>query len=150
MIGEICDGIDGSDIALVRLEDGLTFSHEPFFPVRFEPPAITGLKGFARVRYYDHLYFDSPFSGFAEAQVLGKTFEKIPGDEDGAPNHWIHALVTKTSVSEECVKEGTCGSVVWDDDGEAVAFFQYAEGVEKAHMVSVEGLIRAGFQVEAI
>lgn len=89
--------------------------------------------------------------GFCEAQVVAQGVrENSSADENIAPQHWIRAIVAHSRTEETKVQEGTCGSVVWNEDGDAVGFYRFAQSPNRAHVVSVEPLIEFGFTVTSI
>ena len=147
-IGQVERGLAGTDISLVKLDDGLDFSCETFG--QGLNGRLTGMKAHREISRYDLIYFDSPISGFSEAVVLAKTYSKILVDEEGPKNHWIHGNIVHTGTGGLRVQAGTCGSVIWNDEGEAVGFYRYEEPPSKAHIVSVQALLDLGFSLTPI
>ncbi|KAI9829447.1 MAG: hypothetical protein M1826_005629 [Phylliscum demangeonii] len=97
-IGQVEQVLEGTDISLANLDEGIEFSCQPFGLELARPGPLTGLRSHEKVRQYDYLYFDSPFSGYSEAMVIAKYFQRIPIDGDDPENRWIHGHITHTSI----------------------------------------------------
>lgn len=150
-IGEIHTTLGATDISLMRLRPGIKYSRETFSSDYGQGAIIKELRPWQTVRLYDPIHFDSPFSGRCDGQVVGKLFEKIPADEKVSKEHWIRSEFIYTGNGRDEIADGTCGSVIWDDEERAVAFYRfYTEEDGMSLAVSVEPLVRLGMSIDEI
>lgn len=130
MLGEAVIELSHTDVALVKLEEGVEFINEPFEnTVSPTPPArLTGFVRAAETRIGDDIFLDSPFSGFVEGTRGAHSLLRVPNDDPQEPEQtWIRCQwhYMGQGSSQEMV-DGVCGSAIWDENHKVIGFFQYA------------------------
>ncbi|KAJ5496989.1 hypothetical protein N7463_008976 [Penicillium fimorum] len=83
MIGEITAELTHTDIALTKLGDGVDSVNE-LVGNKLTRESPLRLKNFLRIAEagrHDLVYFDSPFSGLVEGQLMSKNTTRIPSDD---------------------------------------------------------------------
>ena len=83
---------------------------------------------------------DNPFTGYAEGLWTATERLRVPSDEDVPALTWVrHEWIWMGQGLVEEPAEGSCGSPVWDEDGNLVLFFRFviSEGPESGHAVGV-------------
>lgn len=138
VVGDVVHRIGGTDIALVRLGDGLRYTNETFANPRWpSAKAIREIRNFERMRVYDSVYMDNPFTGYCEGQYLGTRFTRMPADELDLGYHpwafqqWIY--LGQGMIMEPT--EGSCGSPILDEDGQIVCFFRWQD--KEGHSIGI-------------
>lgn len=129
-IGEVIVESSHSDVALVKLNENVTFVNEPFENTILPGGPFT-LRQFARAgdtRIGNNVYMDSPFLGFVEGTTGIHSFVRIPNDDPNNPQQmWIRGhwdYMGQGSSSQ--MAAGVCGSAIWDDNHRVHGFFRYA------------------------
>lgn len=129
-IGEVGFELSHSDVALVKLNENVTFVNEPFENTIIPGGPFT-LRQFARAsetRIGSNVYMDSPFSGFAEGTIGIHALMRVPNNDLDEPGqawtrcHWNY--MGQGSSSQ--LPAGACGSVIWGDNNKVHGFFRYA------------------------
>ncbi|KAI5780476.1 hypothetical protein EDC01DRAFT_730687 [Geopyxis carbonaria] len=136
-IGKVQRALGHTGISLIRLHAGISYGQGTFgnIPLRYmrEPDIPVG----------DHVFFNSPFSGYCDGIVSAVEFRRTPGP------YWSTVTVLWIYVGQEPM-EDLCGSAVWDKQGNVVALFRCADKNIKngfALATSVLPLIKAGMQI---
>ncbi|KAJ9483242.1 hypothetical protein VN97_g10173 [Penicillium thymicola] len=154
-IGEPTIELTHTDIALVKLNDGVEFVNEPFENT-VDPRGPFTLGDFVRAgetRHGDDIFLDSPFSGFISGTRLAHSICRIPSDDPYEPRqiwircHWVY--LGQDSANE--IVDGVCGSPIWDENNRVLGFFRYAHtsGVFKDHclIVAADHILDKGYTV---
>ena len=93
---------------------------------------------------------NNPFSGRCEGQVTKVEWADIPSDEDASRLPWVGAVWMYTGNGRTEPANGSCGSVIWDEEGDAIAFYRCAYNGGKSCTISVEPLMQMGMVIEPI
>jgi hypothetical protein len=107
--------------------------------VAYDDSTYANLRPF-ELRYPEFLYMDNPFTGYAEGLWTATERLRVPSDEDVPALTWVrHEWIWMGQGLVEELTEGSCGSPVWDEDGNLVLFFQFviSEGPESGQAVGV-------------
>ncbi|KAJ6026978.1 hypothetical protein N7460_011795 [Penicillium canescens] len=154
-IGEFIMEISHTDIALIRLNEGVNFVNETFENSVYPSPSFT-LQPFIRAaetRLGDPVFFDSPFSGLVMGTKMAHSLQRIPIDDPLEPKQiWIRCSWDYIGQdSNRDMVEGVCGSALWNVDHRVLGFFRYAltEGIFRDYCLSVaaDHLIEEGYAV---
>ncbi|OQE29072.1 hypothetical protein PENFLA_c004G00069 [Penicillium flavigenum] len=153
-IGQSIVELTHTNIALVKLKDGIQFLNEPFKNT-IAPRDPFKLDNFIRAGEtnigYD-IFLDSPFSGVIQGSRLAHSSVRIPSDDPHGPTVWIRChLVYLGQDSARDVVGGVCGSAIWDKDHRVLGFFRYAHtsGMFKYHcsIIAADHLRDRGYAV---
>lgn len=128
-IGEVIMEVSHTDIALVKLRDGETFSNITFENENIQEPVQ--LKQLATVkgrRVGDALVLDSPDTGCIDGVFQLTSYQRVPSDDHASPERqWIFtSWFYMGQDSAGSLPDGMCGSAVWTEDGDVIGFFRYA------------------------
>ncbi|KAJ5139195.1 uncharacterized protein N7515_004043 [Penicillium bovifimosum] len=129
-LGEAVIELSHTDVALVKLRQGVEFINEPFENTLVPAPPFK-LAGFARAaetRIGDAVFLDSPFSGFVEGTRGAHSQLRVPSDEPLEPEQiWISCQWDYMGQdSEQAMADGVCGSAIWDQNHRVLGFVRYA------------------------
>ncbi|OQE02700.1 hypothetical protein PENVUL_c039G02126 [Penicillium vulpinum] len=152
-IGKPIIGLANTDIALVKLNDGVQFVNEPFENtiVRHEPFILGDFIRADETKIGGNVFLDSPFSGFIEGTRLAHSFTRIPCNDPHGPSHvWIRChWVNLGQNSTEKVVDGVCGSAIWDEEHRVLGFFRYVHttGTFRDHcsIIAADHLLDKGY-----
>jgi len=141
VIADVERRLGDSGIALARLRPGFSYQNESFEnTITSKSTALKKIRDPCGLRYGDFLYMDNPFTGYSEGQFLGTEYRRVPSDEDCEAHDWVRHqwLWLGQDLVEEPVA-GSCGSPVWDENGDLVLFFRFiiSQGPEAGHALGV-------------
>ena len=127
IIGYVRHKIPDSDIALVELLPSKSYQNETYTGYVAEG-MIEGvtIKGI-RKKYMspgDNVSMENPFSGYHDGVYMGPQLKRIPADEASVEHHWLEIAWLWLGNGIEPVN-GSCGSVILDEDGNVVSFFRF-------------------------
>lgn len=129
-IGEAIIELSYTDVALVKLNEGVHFINESFENALLPAPALK-LVGFSRAtetRMGDDIFLDSPYTGFVEGTRGAYSLPRIPSDDPHEPvQEWIQCrwdYMGQGSSSQ--MTDGVCGSAIWNKDSKVLGFSRYA------------------------
>jgi len=71
------------------------------------------------------LFFDSPLTGLGTGYVVGHGTRVIPSDSPDPEIHYVANLWVNFEHGGDDLKEGCCGSPLFDKHGDVYAFFHY-------------------------
>lgn len=130
-----------SDIALARLRPSFSYQNGGFGnTTTSKSSALNQIRNPFELRYPEFLYMDNPFTGYAEGLWTATERLRVPSDEDVPALTWVRRewIWMGQGLVEEPA-EGSCGSPVWDEDGNLVLFFRFviSEGPESGQAVGV-------------
>ncbi|KAL2783923.1 hypothetical protein BJX66DRAFT_317589, partial [Aspergillus keveii] len=155
VIGEMVEEMRHTDVALVRLNDGVTFSNEPFQNTIVPGPSfkLAGLSRAAETKVGDDIFLDSPFSGFLEGTRLNHAFIRVPSDDPHIiEQQWIRCQWDYMGQgSSSAMVDGICGSAIWNKDHMVQGFFRYAPAaglfVDSCLSVAADHLLDKGYSI---
>ena len=127
-----------SSIALARLRPGFSYQNESFEnTTTSKSSALNQIRRPFELKYPQFLYMDNPFTGYAEGLWIATERLRVPSVPDLT---WLRRewMWMGQGLVEEPA-EGSCGSPVWDEDGNLVLFFRFviSEGPESGQAVGV-------------
>jgi hypothetical protein len=135
---------------LASLDEGISYSCDTFGSNILAGPTVRRFKRLEDVRVGDNVFMDNPFSGRCEGHVTKVQWAKIPSDEDVSKLPWVEAVWIYTGNGRPGPADGSCGSVIWDEGENAIAFYRFAYDGGKSYAVSVGPLMQMGMVVESI
>lgn len=145
IIGNIVESIPDADIAIVKLNKGLRYTNHTFGTA--ENPGGKAMVGISpnyppHTLIGDIISMDNPYSGFCEGQIVA-----LGAKIGNSGKHYIPHTWTILQSGEEVV-DGSCGSVILDDDGRVVGFFRYMsnDGTD-CYTVSATELRENGYEI---
>ena len=145
-IGQVETRLSNTDIALVRLQRDISYSNTLFENRLFPARRIQEIRDAREMKESDALYMDNPFISFTEGMYVASRFQRVPVDEPVSKFQWVHQLWYWTGQGNQSM-DGSCGSVVTDDDARAACFFRFLTEKGFALGVAASELTRFGFQV---
>ncbi|KAJ5961086.1 uncharacterized protein N7479_008236 [Penicillium vulpinum] len=154
-IGRIIMEITHTDIAIVKLHDDIPFVNNTFEST-IEGIRPTQLQNFVNVDSLmpgDSVYMNSPFVGYSEGICGPHTRNRIPHDDPSQPTfEWVRTRWCYMGQgSTESLREGVCGSAIWDKEGNVIGFFRFAPTsghfLEWSFCVGADHIIERGFKI---
>ena len=120
-VGNIDRILGNSDIALIKLKDGIKYARQTFHEssTRLAKP-FRDFTDVSKLKLYTIISLNSPMNGPMEGQLLGIQIRRIPSDETVTPHQYIEAVLTYFGNGED-ILDGSCGAVIWaaqNDNGE--------------------------------
>lgn len=160
LLGRAVQEIAFTDVSLVQLEQNITFSNETFENSAGEVPRFTRLFGedTTRDKRVDgNCYLNSPYTGNMDGVVVMSSV-KLEGSSHPTEDamryvlyNWAYMGQEEGDPGKERPPDGTCGSVIWDDDGVLLGFYRYyiAEGpfAGFAATVNASEVVSAGYRL---
>jgi hypothetical protein len=160
LLGKAVQEISFTDISLVQLGGDITFSNETFENSAGEVPQFTRLFGedMATDKTVDGIcYLNSPYTGNMGGIVVGNSvkLEKSSHPTEDALEYvlynWTYFGQDEGDSDKERPPDGTCGSVIWDDDGVILGFYHYyiTQGPFSgfAATVNASEVVKAGYRL---
>lgn len=147
VIGEVRVILEDTDISLVELLDEFFFEAETFGTATNPAVSLVGFKSSDDVRIGEKVVMDSPFSGRREGLVGRVEFRRAGPESPDHALHWVTTVWTYIGNGSDELAAGSCGSVLWNEDGEVVAIFGYADENGWAPGLSAVSLLDAGFEI---
>ena len=128
-IGEIVRRLPHTDMALVKLKDGTQYVNETFeSPNESAPVRLKGLAKGNETKMGTFLSMETPFMGFIMGTYGCLTRLRVPSDDATQPEQEWRKMrwdYLGQGMGSE-VKEGVCGSAMWNEDSKVVGFFHWA------------------------
>jgi len=78
---------------------------------------------------FEIIYLDSPDTGCISGQFLATSKRRLPTDDPLAEEqYWVDTnwFYMGGTGDGERLPDGICGNAMWNEEGDAVGFFQYA------------------------
>jgi hypothetical protein len=133
-LGKAVQEISFTDVNLVQLEKEVDFVNETFENSSGAVPTFTKLFGEDpgdTLKRMSTVYMNSSFSGNMEGVIVatsikfGRSTHPVEDQLRHVAYNW--AFMSQEEGGEDKVQppDGTCGSVIWDDDGVVVGFHHY-------------------------
>lgn len=128
VIGTVERRLGETDLALVRLRDGVIFENKCFqstsHPTVIEFTQV--VESVNELKLGDVLHMDNPFTGHIESVYYGTARRRIPRYENSPEFLWVTQDWGYFGQHADSIPaEGSCGSAVWDNNGKLVCFFRY-------------------------
>jgi len=127
-IGEVKYRLDTTDIALVKLGDGITFENKSF-QSSGQPSGVEFTQVVEDIHELEIgtvLSMDTPFTGHVEAAYYGTKWARISNDSPDLKCQWVTQHWGWYGQDTDAIPtDSSCGSPVWDEDGKLVCFFRY-------------------------
>lgn len=149
IVGHVVRRLADTDIALVKLRDGINFENHTFQSAD-EPDGVLlkGIRDPFELRLFDILSMENSFSGLIDTQYLGVNMVRIT-PPDATEHLWVRQLwIWCGQDRDKSPIAGSCGSVIYDQDGHVVAFFQFIDddaGVGTG--VAAQELLQIGYSL---
>jgi hypothetical protein len=147
IIGEVKAILGNTDISLMELNAGLTYSTETFGSSTSNGITLTGFLGPDDIRQGQLAYLDNPFSGRCDGMVSLVERQRIPIDEPVPLLKWITVVWVYIGNGAEEPLDGSYGSAVWDEGGRVIALFRFADENGWARATSVMPLVEAELEI---
>lgn len=160
LLGRAVQEISFTDVSLVDLEQGVTFSNETFENEAGEVPQFTRLFGEDTTRdtvVEGVCYLNSPYTGNMDGVAVMNSvkLERSSHPTEDALRYvlynWTYMGQEEGNPDKERPPDGTCGSVIWDDDGVLLGFYRYyiAKGpfAGFAAAVNASEVVNAGYRL---
>lgn len=129
-IGKVIMELSHTDVAIVKLHEGVQFVNEAFDNTLVEGPPMQ-LRQFAQAKETQigsYIYMDNPFTGYIEGTCGPHARLRVPSDDPYEPKQlWLKTRwdYLGQGFSQRMV-DGICGSAIWDEQGKVPGFFGYA------------------------
>lgn len=154
-VGELSQELTHTDVALVKLKQGIDFINEPFENtiIPTPPSRFTGFIRAAEARIGDNVFLDSAFSGFVEGTNGPHASLRVPADDPHQPEQvWIRTRwVYMGQDANQMLVNSVCGSPIWNDDNKVLGFFRYAPSsgvfLDWCMSVSADHLLDKGYYI---
>lgn len=160
LLGRAVQEISFTDVTLVELEEDITFSNETFENSAGEVPRFTRLFGEdpTNDRTADgNCYLNSPYTGSMDGVVVMNSvkLETSSHPTEDALRYvlynWAYMGQEEGNPDKERPPDGTCGSVIWNDDGVLLGFYRYyvADGPFAGYAAAVNAseVVNAGYRL---
>ena len=113
-VGNVVRILGDSDIALVKLQNGIKYSRQTFH--NLGTPTAKPFKNFVDVstlKNYRIIMMNTPMNGHVEGTLLGAEVERIPKDEAVSSWEYLTGVLSYFGNGGDGIMEGSCGAVVW-------------------------------------
>ncbi|KAG6354462.1 hypothetical protein INS49_004479 [Diaporthe citri] len=160
LLGKAVQEISFTDVSLVQLEQDIIFTNETFENSAGEVPRFTRLFGEDPTRdriVGGNCYLNSPYTGNMDGVVVMNSIklERSSHPTEDALRYvlynWAYMGQEEGDPDKERPPDGTCGSVIWDDDGVLLGFYRYyiAKGpfAGFAAAVNASEVVNAGYRL---
>ena len=153
-IGNVVKRIPHTDIALIKLDDGIQYANETFESVVDGAAALshlTMLEAAKNTTMGDFCYMNNPFTGYSEGTIGPVSTMRVPSDDMNVPElPWVRTQWAYMGQGfRQNLEDGVCGSAIWTQQGKVIGFFQYAPSSgyfqDWCLTVDAENLIRSGY-----
>jgi hypothetical protein len=149
-IGEVTTKISNTDIALVKLNEGVNFANDLHSS---SPFALQPFIRAAETRLGDPVFFNAPFTGLVTGTKMAHSLRCIPTDNSLEPEKaWMRCSWNYMGQNSNCdMAEGFRGSAIWNEEHRVLGFFLYApaEGLFGDYCLSIaaDHLLEKGYTV---
>ncbi|KGO63607.1 hypothetical protein PITC_049890 [Penicillium italicum] len=149
-IGQIIKKLTYTDVAIVKLHDDVPFVNDPFeSPVEgIRPIQLQNFVNVDSLMPGDSVYMNNPFVGYSEGVCGPHTRDRIPRDDSNQLTfEWVRTRWCYMGQgSAESLRDGVCGSPIWDKNGNVIGFFRFAPA--SGHFLDWSFCIGAGHIIE--
>ena len=130
-VGNFSKKLGDSDIALVKLRDGIKYSRQTFHNPG--TPTAKPFKDFVDVKTlktYTRVMMNTPLNGHVEGSLIGVQVHRSPTDEAVRPWEYLPAALTYFGNGGHTILEGSGGAVLWtaendNGDGDWIVLGQF-------------------------
>ncbi|KKY39689.1 hypothetical protein UCDDA912_g00302 [Diaporthe ampelina] len=160
LLGKAVQEISFTDVSLVKLQEDVIFSNETFENGAGEVPRFARLFGedpTSDTTVDGNCYLNSPYTGNMDGVVVMNSvkLEKSSHPMEDALRYvlynWAYMGQEEGDPEKEQPPDGTCGSVIWDDDGVLLGFYRYyiADGPFAGYAAAVNAteVVNAGYRL---
>ena len=153
LIARMQSTIPGFDIALTKLEEGITYSSTSFDGDELNGTQLDGLVHSKDLEILSPLFLDSPYNGKCEGILAAIGFHVLLldpfDDEEEFPYLECDMIYFGNRASN--IFLGTCGSAMWTKDKKVAAFFRWYSSEDAIVLApAVDALIEAGYDIDPI
>ncbi|KAI9795165.1 MAG: hypothetical protein M1816_000187 [Peltula sp. TS41687] len=156
VLGAIHDRLAYTSISLLQLLPGKSFENQTFDALTSDGMDLPGIqvKGFMNPFHlgrYSIVSMNNPFVGYVEGVHITAEKRKVPSDEPGVPHTWVSNEWIYVDNGREDALQGSCGSVVSDEDGNAICLFRFERKEQPGYAIGVAAstLQKSGYLVSA-
>ena len=148
LLGHVVEHFGESDIALCKLEAGLSYAQEPFCETA-QDPVITfqDLGDVMSKKLFDFVYMDTPFTGLLDGQLVGKEFLRLPVDVATEKIQYAMCSLVGLGSGNADLAQGCCGGVLWDDDHNVLGQFRFAADNGVCYFPAYDTIRSLGFKL---
>lgn len=153
VIGEAVIELPTTDISLIQLKPDVVFENVPFENNLDVVPHLARIATSEDAGRSVSCYLDSAFSGFMEGVVVASSARiYVLGDTPRyTVYNWMYTSQEEANTDKVQPPDGTCGSVIWNDEGTVLGFYHYymtgGEWPGYAVSVSASELAEAGYRL---
>jgi hypothetical protein len=151
LIARVEFSLPDSDIALAKLEGGITYSTTSFDGDELNGTTLDGLVHSYDVPFLTTLFLDSPFNGKCEGLVTSIGFYILPIGSANGSFRYVECNMTYFGNGTIDIFPGSCGSPMWTTDNKVSAFFRWynsRDAIAFAPVVNI--LISSCFDIDPI
>jgi len=160
-IGKVDKVFGVTDIALVKLEDGLSYAAETFSEhsepgLPFNARPFRNLRDPKGLRYGDSVYMNTAVNGLCEGAHVDTDWKIVQGPGGQEAHMEIGTFLYWGNGQVGNLFEGCCGGVIWDESFDVIGQFHYVEkeadshGRKLSYAPSFLPLIKEGYQLSSI
>ena len=158
MIGEAVIDISFADVTLLKLKDDVEFVNKTFETNAGTVPEFTRLQTSEDELSFSLCHLNSPYTGNMEANIVSKSVRLFKSSSHPTESNltyivydWMYMGQEEGNDSNFRPPDGTCASVIWNDDGVILGLYHYyiAEGpwAGLAASASAGALVDAGYRL---
>lgn len=146
-IGSVVSRIGTTDIALAVLKENIVFQNETSSGAQSERGiCLQGVRNPAEMKPYEHLYMENSFIGCTDAIFIHARLQRFPSTN---PNIYTWIWQDWVWAGQDAARipvQGSCGSALWDKDGNVVSLSNYMEKEKNIGIgVAAYELVKAGY-----
>lgn len=128
-VGQVIHRIGGTDIALVRLESGVSFENQTFQSQQLPTGMnLQGIRNPFEMRRFDLITMDNPFVGTVDGQFVAVELRRSPVDASNSGENRLWVSQGWGWFGQDFARlpvNGCCGTAIFDQDGHVVCFFRF-------------------------
>lgn len=160
VLGRAVQEISFTDVSMIQLGEAITFTNETFENSAGEVPQFTRLFGEDEVNdetVDGNCYLNSPYTGSMDGVIVMNSvrYERSSHPTQDALSfvlyNWAYMGQEEGDSDKVRPPDGTCGSVIWDDDGVILGFYRFYlhDGPFAGHSatVSASEVVKAGYRL---
>ncbi|EEQ33426.1 hypothetical protein McanMca71_001413 [Microsporum canis] len=147
-IGDVSKRIEDSGISLVKLKEDVKFENHSF-QSDIEPHGVMlkSIKDPFAVRRFETISMDTPFSGPVDGQFLTVNMVSFP-EKNCKARRWVkQGWVWFGQDPKDIPPAGSCGSAIWDSEGNIICFFRYLSDDSIGIGVAAYELLEEGYSL---
>lgn len=144
VLGTVHDRLAYTDISLLQLLPDKSYENQTFDTSTSDGETLSGMQVNGPVnpfpphlRRYSIVSMNNPFVGYIEGVHVTTEKRRVPSDEPGVPHVWVSNEWVYVGNGREDSLQGSCGSVVLDEDSNAVSFFRFELAQQPGYAIGV-------------